>query len=77
MGKFNSKAERLTFQSNELSSILEAMEMRYNAVLDNLIANDTKANRQAEKMLFLRISEIRKELKGLELELSTIKGKRL
>lgn len=77
MGKFNSKAERLTFQSNELSSILEAMEMRYNAVLDNLIANDTKANRRAEKMLFLRMSEIRKELKGLELELSTIKGKRL
>lgn len=71
------KHERLKIDIEDLSKQLEEMEKRYKATLDNLVANDTKANRRAEKMLFQRITEARKELKALEHELSTMTGKTL
>lgn len=62
------KNEMLKRDIDDLSEQLEAMEKRYKAVLDNLVGNDTKANRRAEKILSENIDSIKKRIVELKTE---------
>lgn len=48
-----------------LEASLEDLEKEYNKVLDELIVNETEANRSKERMLLKSINEKKKELEKL------------
>ena len=48
-----------------LEASLENLEKEYNKVLDELIVNETEANRSKERMLLKSINEKKKELEKL------------
>lgn len=61
MSKLTKEERRI----NILIASLEELESQYDKVLDELIVNETEANRNKERALFKRINETKKELMKL------------